>query len=116
MTLDYYWIVRRSCGIFAIKSKSGIPSGSYPHGTNRTIKIVKLQIPMWKSNCKNFFNFSLLPMARLNCYNSIIRVLFHLSFSFLPQFFKKVFHQRTAFFFQHTYFQFYLMVEFFHLQ
>ena len=52
----------------------------------------------------------------LKSINSIIRMLFHLSFSFLPQFFKKVFHQRTAFFFQHAYFQFYLMVEFFHLQ
>ena len=41
-----------------------MPAGSYPPNTNKAVKIMKLQVSMWKSNCKNFFIFSRLPMAR----------------------------------------------------
>ncbi len=44
---------------------------SYPHTNHKAIKFVKLRVSMWIIRRKNFFNFSLLPVARLNCYNFI---------------------------------------------
>lgn len=41
---------------------------SYPHTNHKAIKFVKLRVSMWIIRRKNFFNFSLLPVARLNCY------------------------------------------------
>jgi hypothetical protein len=42
---------------------------SYPHTNHKAMKFVKLRVSMWIIRRKNFFNFSLLPVARLNCYN-----------------------------------------------
>lgn len=43
---------------------------SYPHTNHKAIKFVKLRVSMWIIRRKNFFNFSLLPVARLNCYKN----------------------------------------------
>ena len=44
---------------------------SYPHTNHKAIKFVKLRVSMWIIRRKNFFNFSLLPVARLNCYEKL---------------------------------------------
>ena len=41
---------------------------SYPHTNHKAMKFVKLRVSMWIIRRKNFFNFSLLSVARLNCY------------------------------------------------
>ena len=60
---------------------------SYPHTNHKAIIFVKLRVSMWIIRRKNFFNFSLLPVARLNCYTpdektSGVTVLFSLFFDF----------------------------------
>ena len=50
---------------------------SYPHTNHKAIKFVKLRVSMWIIRRKNFFNFSLLPVARLNCYS--LQAIFFLS-------------------------------------
>ena len=45
---------------------------SYPHTNHKAIIFVKLRVSMWIIRRKNFFNFSLLPVARLNCYEMFL--------------------------------------------
>ncbi len=66
---------------------------SYPHTNHKAMKFVKLRVSMWIIRRKNFFNFSLLPVARLNCYakyftagSSLSLIIFQVLLSPITQF------------------------------